>query len=105
MLMVLTVREPAPAGVMVKAFWDEVVNGTFPKFQVLGVTVMPVDEEVTVNALASTAVSAPVVTVSVRGPTVAAGSILSTAVALVEEVTVNETRVMPLPNAAVVVPW
>ena len=104
--MELTVREPLPAGVMVKVFWEEFVTATLPKSQAPGATAMPADadETVTVNALASIAVSVPVVTVSARAPSAATGSILRTAVAVVDELTVRETTAMPAPNAAVVVP-
>src|ERR1019366_5256773 len=43
--MELTVRGVVPVLVMVKVCLDEVVIGTLPKVQVLGVTVMPMRSE------------------------------------------------------------
>ena len=51
------------------------------------------------------AVSAPVVSVTLRTPVVAAGSIFTTAVALAGEFTVRDATVIPAPKLAVVVPW
>ena len=62
---------------------------------------MPV---VTVKPLVSVSTSLPVVKVTVRAPVGVAGSILRTAVAVVDELTVKEATVMPAPNAAVLVP-
>ncbi|HLK47665.1 MAG TPA: hypothetical protein VKT49_05995, partial [Bryobacteraceae bacterium] len=49
-------------------------------------------------------ISAPVVTLTSRGPAVAAGSMFSTAVALVAELTVRPAIVTPAPKLAVLVP-
>ena len=48
--------------------------------------------------------SVPVVTVTVWAPVVAVEAMLMTAVAVVGELTVSETTMMPVPNEAVVVP-
>jgi hypothetical protein len=103
-LMELIVRGLVPVLVMVKVCLDEVVIGTLPKVQVLGVTVMPMDGEVTVKALASVSTSVPVVTVSGRVPGVATELMLRTAVALVKEFTVSEITVMPAPKFAWLAP-
>ena len=58
----------------------------------------------TVKALFSVTISAPVVTVILRRPVGAAGSILSTAVADAGPETVRAASVMPGPKAALVVP-
>ena len=56
------------------------------------------------NAEISVAASPPVVSVSERGPVAAAGSIKSTAVALVALITVNVETVIPGPKLAAVLP-
>ena len=58
----------------------------------------------TVNPLFRLTISAPVVTVTVRPPAVAAGSMFSKAVAVVAVLTVSDATVMPSPKLAVVVP-
>ena len=58
---------------------------------------------VTVKAFVSVSDSAFVVTVMLRAPVVAEGSIFISAVAVVGELTVNETVVIPGPKFAVVV--
>ena len=60
---------------------------------------------VTVKAFAIVATSLPVVTVMVRAPTAAAGSMFSVAVALVAELIVSVATVIPAPKLAVVAPW
>ena len=56
------------------------------------------------KALARAATSLPVVNVTLRAPVAAAGSIFSTAVALVAELIVRVATVIPAPKLAVVVP-
>ena len=59
----------------------------------------------TLKPFVKVAVSAPVLTVTVRCPPVACGSMFKIAVALVGLVTVSaEARVIPGPKSAVVVP-
>src|SRR6266404_4160480 len=58
----------------------------------------------TVNPLLSESTSVPVVRVTARAPAGAAGSMFSRAVALVAELTVRDTTVIPLPKFDVVVP-
>ena len=58
----------------------------------------------TANPLTSEETSLPVVSVTVRGPCAAAGSMLSVAVAPVEELTVNDVTLIPAPKLAEVVP-
>ena len=59
---------------------------------------------VTVKPLVSVSTWLPVVSTIVREPVAAAESMLITAVALVEEFTVNDATVIPVPKLAVVVP-
>ena len=59
---------------------------------------------VTVKPFVRVAVSAPV-TVTFLAPVTAAGSMFSTAMAFVAEVTVSEKTVIPAPKLAVVDPW
>ncbi len=59
---------------------------------------------VTENPLTNVAVSPPVETVTSRAPVAAIGSMFKTAVRLVEELTVMELTVTPVPKVAVVVP-
>ena len=59
----------------------------------------------TLNPLLKAASSLPVVTLTVRAPKVAAGSMLTTAAALVDELTVSDTTVIPAPKLATLVPW
>ena len=103
-LMELTVRGFRPLLVIVMVFLEDVVIGTPPKATGVGVTVMPMACEVTVKAFVCVSASLPVVTVTVRTPGVAAGSILRTAVALVKEFTVSETTVIPEPKLVWLVP-
>src|ERR1700676_2873355 len=63
----------------------------------------PVLAWVTVNPLPSVTTSDPVERVTVRAPSAAAGSISSTAVALVAEPIVNEATAIPGPKLAAVV--
>jgi hypothetical protein len=56
------------------------------------------------KALANVTTSVLVLTVTLRGPTAAAGLTLRTAVALVVEFTLKEATVMPAPKLAIVVP-
>lgn len=60
---------------------------------------------VTVNPLTSVTTSVPVVRVTLRVPSAAAGSILKTTVAVVTLFAVTEATVIPVPKLAVVVPW
>lgn len=60
---------------------------------------------VTVKPLVSVTTSELVMSWTVRGPTPAAVLMLTTAVALVGELTVSETTLIPLPKDANVVPW
>jgi hypothetical protein len=59
----------------------------------------------TINALLRETTSVPVLTVTLRVPAAAAGSIFNTAVTLVAEFTVSEATVIPAPKLAFVVPW
>ena len=59
---------------------------------------------VTLNPFKRVANSVPVVTVTVCEPTVAVDATLITAVALVDELTVKDEIVIPVPKEAVVVP-
>ena len=59
------------------------------------------DREPTRRSLSA---SVPVVNVTVRGPSVAAGSMLTTTVAVVGALIVSETIVTPAPKFAMVVP-
>ncbi len=59
---------------------------------------------VTVKPLVSVTTSPPVVTVTLRAPLAAAGSMFSTAVAVVAELMVSVATVIPAPKLAVVVP-
>ena len=59
---------------------------------------------VIVNPFARLTTSVPVVTVTVCEPTVALGAILITAVVLVDELTVKDETVIPVPKEAIVVP-
>ena len=59
---------------------------------------------VIVNPFARLTTSVPVVTVTVCEPTVAVDAMLITAVALVDELTVKDEIVIPVPKEAVVVP-
>jgi hypothetical protein len=63
-----------------------------------------VDDAEIVNPLERVSTSLPVVTVTVRAPDDAAGSIFKTAVALVLLFTVSDATVTPAPKLAVVVP-
>src|SRR5215831_6576304 len=61
--------------------------------------------DTTLKPLLKAATSLPVVTVTVRAPKVAAGSMLTTAMALTGELTVSDTTVIPAPKPATLVPW
>ena len=59
---------------------------------------------VTVKPLFRVTTSAPVVTVTLRAPAAAAGSMFSAAVAVVAELTVSVATVIPAPKLAVLLP-
>ena len=99
-VMEVTVNGLVPELEMVTVCVEDCVIGTLPKETGFGVTVMPIDADVTVNPLFKDAVSLPVVTVTVRTPAAAPESIFKIAVALVEDVTVREAVVMPAPKVA-----
>lgn len=58
----------------------------------------------TVKPPVAVTISVPVVSDTSRAPAIAAGSMLTTAVALVAELTVRDTTVVPAPKVTVVVP-
>jgi hypothetical protein len=99
-----------PMDVIVKAAWpvlvitnvclDEVLIGTPPKSKLAGETLIPTFADPIVKALERLSVSNPDVTETVRTPGAAAESILTTAVALVKEVTISEATVTPAPKLA-----
>src|SRR5262249_449459 len=103
-LMELTVRGTVPELVSDTFCVDDVVTGTTPKTIGLGATVITIEDDVTVKPLARVSDSNPVDSATDRVPGKAAESILRTAVALVRELTVRETTVIPVPKLIWLVP-
>jgi hypothetical protein len=116
-LVELTVNEATvipPPKLAVVVPWVQLVNWPIrvterfccPCWPVFGVTETRAGApEVTVKPLVRVSTWPPVVSVTLRAPVAALTLMLSTAVAVVAEVTVRDVTVMPTPKLAVVVPW